>query len=153
MTQSPVPGQPYYPQQPSAPSAPAPGQPYPSQQFQAAPTVSAPAPGAGAPGQPYPPQAPDSFFGNLFDTSKGYVERYGRAVLVVAVVAIVVNWLYSGYNAGANHFNSRTYETEFSFSEFVVDLLMRAPWNVTLILLVRLFVELVRSSVRIGARS
>ncbi len=102
--------------------------------------------------QPYPPQAPDSLFGNLFDTSRGYVERYGRVVFVVAVVAVVVNWLYSAYNTGASYFNRDTFESGFSFGEFVVDLLFHAPWNMTLILLIRLFVELVRSSVRGGGR-
>ena len=147
MTQPQPPGQPYFPQQPSAPSAPIPGQPYPQQApgqpFQPAPGAPAGMPGAG---QAYPPQVPaESFFGNLFDTSKGFVQKFGKAVFIIAVVALVVGWLYSAYQAGDNSYDRDTGELYFSFAEFLVDLVMGAPWVVTEILLIRLFIELVSS--------
>ncbi|BDA64048.1 MULTISPECIES: collagen-like protein [Actinomyces] len=150
MTQPQPPGQPYYPQQPSAPSAPIPGQPYPAQ----APGQQVPvAPGAGAaPGQPYPPQAPagDSFFSNLFDTSKAFAEKFGKVIFIVATVAFVLSWLYAAYKAGdyAGEYNVETGSRSFAFGEFLVNLLFNAPWAFAQIGLVRLFVELVANSAK-----
>ncbi|MBO3725511.1 collagen-like protein [Actinomyces bowdenii] len=150
MTQPQTPGQPYYPQQPSAPSAPIPGQPYPpqmpGQQVPGAPM------GGPAPGQPYPPQAPagDSFVGNLFDTSKGFVERFGKIILIVATVAFILNWLYAAYTSGdiGGEYNVETGSRSFAFGEFLVSLLVNAPWAVLQIGLVRLFIELVANSAK-----
>ena len=150
MTQPPNPGQPFYQQQPSAPSAPAPGQPYPpQQQFQGAPGAPA-APGApGAPGQPFP-QAPagDSFMGNLFDTAKPFAEKFGKVLFYIAAIALVVNWLYSAYNAGdiAGNYDIETQSRSFNFGKFLLSLLFDAPWIVTQIGLIRLFIELVINS-------
>ena len=147
MTQPPNPGQPFYQQQPSAPSAPVPGQPYPpQQQFQGAPGAPA---APGAPGQPFA-QAPagDSFMGNLFDTAKPFVEKFGKVVFYIAAIALVVNWLYSAYNAGdiAGNYDIETQSRSFNFGKFLLSLLFDAPWIVTQIGLIRLFIELVINS-------
>ena len=141
MTQPPNPGQPFYQQQPSAPSAPAPGQPYPpQQQFQGAP---------GAPGQPFP-QAPagDSFMGNLFDTAKPFAEKFGKVLFYIAAIALVVSWLYSAYKAGdlTGGHDIQLEGGNFNFGRFLLSLLFDAPWVVAEIGLIRLFIELVINS-------
>ena len=136
MTQPPNPGQPFYQQQPSAPSAPASGQPYPPQpQFQ------------GAPGAPAAP-AGDSFMGNLFDTAKPFAEKFGKVFFYIAAIALVANWLYSAYNAGdiAGNYDIETQSRSFNFGNFLLSLLFDAPWIVTQIGLIRLFIELVINS-------
>lgn len=143
MTQPPNPGQPFYQQQPSAPSAPVPGQPYPpQQQFQGAP---------GAPGQPFA-QAPagDSFMGNLFDTAKPFAEKFGKVVFYIAAIALVVNWLYSAYNAGdlGGTYDIESQGRSFNFGKFLLSLLFDAPWVVAQIGLIRLFIELVINSAK-----
>ena len=147
MTQPPNPGQPFYQQQPSAPSAPASGQPYPPQpQFQGAPGAPA---APGAPGQPFP-QAPagDSFMGNLFDTAKPFAEKFGKVFFYIAAIALVASWLYSAYNAGdsAGNYDIETQSRSFNFGRFLLSLLFDAPWIVTQIGLIRLFIELVINS-------
>ena len=149
MTQPPNPGQPFYQQQPSAPSAPAPGQPYPpQQQFQGAPGAPA---APGAPGQPFA-QAPagDSFMGNLFDTAKPFVEKFGKVVFYIAAIALVVNWLYSAYNAGdlGGTYDIESQGRSFNFGKFLLSLLFDAPWVVAQIGLIRLFIELVINSAK-----
>ena len=141
MTQPPNPGQPFYQQQPSAPSAPVPGQPYPpQQQFQGAP---------GAPGQPFA-QAPagDSFMGNLFDTAKPFAEKFGKVVFYIAAIALVVSWLYSAYKAGdlTGGHDIQLEGGNFNFGRFLLSLLFDAPWVVAEIGLIRLFIELVINS-------
>ena len=147
MTQPPNPGQPFYQQQPSAPSAPVPGQPYPpQQQFQGAPGAPA---APGAPGQPFP-QAPagDSFMGNLFNVSKPFAEKFGKVFFYIAAIALVASWLYSAYNAGdiAGNYDIETQSRSFNFGKFLLSLLFDAPWIVTQIGLIRLFLELVINS-------
>ena len=147
MTQPPNPGQPFYQQQPSAPSAPAPGQPYPpQQQFQGAPGAPA---APGAPGQPFP-QAPagDSFMGNLFDTAKPFAEKFGKVFFYIAAIALVASWLYSAYNAGdlTGGHDIQLEGGNFNFGRFLLSLLFDAPWIVTQIGLIRLFIELVINS-------
>ena len=138
MTQPPNPGQPFYQQQPSAPSAPATGQPYPpQQQFQ------------GAPGQPFPPaQAGDSFMGNLFDTAKPFAEKFGKVLFYIAAIALVVNWLYSAYNTGDLNgaYDIESQSRNFNFGRFLLSLLFDAPWTFVQIGLIRLFLELVINS-------
>ncbi len=141
MTQPPNPGQPFYQQQPSAPSAPVPGQPYPpQQQFQGAP---------GAPGQPFA-QAPvgDSFMGNLFDTAKPFAEKFGKVVFYIAAIALAVSWAYSAYNAGELNggYDVDTQSRTFSTGWFLANLFFNAPWTVAEIGLIRLFIELVINS-------
>ena len=141
MTQPPNPGQPFYQQQPSAPSAPVPGQPYPpQQQFQGAP---------GAPGQPFA-QAPagDSFMGNLFDTAKPFAEKFGKVVFYIAAIALVVSWLYSAYKAGdlTGGHDIQLEGGNFNFGRFLLSLLFDAPWVAAEIGLIRLFIELVINS-------
>lgn len=143
MTQPPNPGQPFYQQQPSAPSAPVPGQPYPpQQQFQGAP---------GAPGQPFA-QAPagDSFMGNLFDTAKPFAEKFGKVVFYIAAIALVVSWLYSAYKAGdlTGGHDIQLEGGNFNFGRFLLSLLFDAPWVVAEIGLIRLFIELVINSAK-----
>lgn len=147
MTQPPNPGQPFYQQQPSAPSAPVPGQPYPpQQQFQGAPGApTAP----GVPGQPFA-QAPagDSFMGNFFDTAKPFAEKFGKVVFYIAAIALVVSWAYSAYNAGDLNaaYDVESRSRNFNAGWFFASLFFNAPWTVAEIGLIRLFVELVINS-------
>ena len=152
MTQPVNPGQPYIPQA-SAPSAPGtyPGQPY------IPPTSAASAPGVYPGQQPHPGQVPggfpaqapvgDSFFGNLFDTSRGFAEKYGKVIFIVAAVSFVLMWIYGAYVAGdaaaAYNFDGGR---EYNVGRFFIDLLLTAPYCVLQIGLVRLFIELVRGS-------
>lgn len=141
MTQPPNPGQPFYQQQPSAPSAPAPGQPYPpQQQFQGAP---------GAPGQPFP-QAPagDSFMGNLFDTAKPFAEKFGKVFFYIVAGGLIALWLYNAYNAGslAGDIDYESGKRSFAFGTFVLYLVFNSLWTFAQIGLVRLFIELVINS-------
>ena len=152
MTQPVNPGQPYVPpgSVPSTPGA-----------FQAQPTYSAPsAPGAFQAQQPYPGQVPggvpgqpagaaqDSFLGNLFSTSRGFVERYGSIIMITASVAFVLMWLYSAYVAGdsAASYNLTTGNREYNVGRFLVYLLANAPYCVLQIAVVRLIIELVHGS-------
>ena len=147
MTQPPNPGQPFYQQQPSAPSAPAPGQPYPPQQpFQGAPGAPA---APGAPGQPFP-QAPagDSFMGNLFDTAKPFAEKFGKVFFYIVAGGLIALWLYNAYNAGslAGDIDYESGKRSFAFGTFVLYLVFNSLWTFAQIGLVRLFIELVINS-------
>ena len=147
MTQPPNPGQPFYQQQPSAPSAPAPGQLYPpQQQFQGAPGAPA---APGAPGQPFP-QAPagDSFMGNLFDTAKPFAEKFGKVCFYIVAGGLIAVWLYNAYNAGslAGDIDYESGKRSFAFGTFVLDLVFNSLWTFAQIGLVRLFIELVINS-------
>ena len=147
MTQPPNPGQPFYQQQPSAPSAPAPGQPYPpQQQFQGAPGAPA---APGAPSQPFP-QAPagDSFMGNLFDTAKPFAEKFGKVFFYIVAGGLIALWLYNAYNAGslAGDIDYESGKRSFAFGTFVLYLVFNSLWTFAQIGLVRLFIELVINS-------
>lgn len=147
MTQPPNPGQPFYQQQPSAPSAPAPGQLYPpQQQFQGAPGAPA---APGAPGQPFP-QAPagDSFMGNLFDTAKPFAEKFGKVFFYIVAGGLIALWLYNAYNAGslAGDIDYESGKRSFAFGTFVLYLVFNSLWTFAQIGLVRLFIELVINS-------
>ena len=156
MTQPPNPGQPFYQQQPSAPSAPASGQPYPpqQQQFQGAPGAPS-APGApGAPGQPFA-QTPsgESLVASLFDTSKEFVTKYSRIVFIVASIAVGLGWLGTGYMGGkmgavaSALSDPRNYDgSTFDGLSFVLSLLFSAPAFLTVLFIIRLFIELVSNS-------
>ena len=155
MTQPPNPGQPFYQQQPSAPSAPATGQPYPpqQQQFQGAPGApSAP----GAPGQPFA-QTPsgESLVASLFDTSKEFVTKYSRIVFIVAEIAVGLGWLGVGYMGGkmgavaSALSDPRNYDgSTFDGLSFILSLLFSAPAYLTVLFVIRLFIELVSNSAK-----
>lgn len=151
MTQPPNPGQPFYQQQPSAPSAPATGQPYPpQQQFQGAPGAP------GAPGQSFPPAASgESLFGNLFDTSKEFVTKHSRIVFIVASIAVGLGWLGVGYMGGkmgavaSAISDPRNYDgSTFDGLSFILSLLFSAPAYLTVLFMIRLFIELVSNSAK-----
>ena len=145
MTQPPNPGQPFYQQQPSAPSAPVPGQPYAPQQQRAPGAPAAP----GAPGQPFP-QAPagDSFMGNLFDTAKPFAEKFGKVFFYIVAGGLIALWLYNAYNAGslAGDIDYESGKRSFAFGTFVLYLVFNSLWTFAQIGLVRLFIELVINS-------
>ncbi|TFH53308.1 collagen-like protein [Actinomyces viscosus] len=156
MTQPPNPGQPFYQQQPSAPSAPATGQPYPpQQQFQGAPGAP------GAPGQPYPPAASgDSLVGSLFDTSKEFVTKYSRIVFIVASIAVGLGWLGVGYMGGkmgavaSAISDPRNYDgSTFDAMSFLMSLVFSAPAYLTVLFVIRLFIELVSNSSKSGPQA
>ncbi|WP_108834209.1 hypothetical protein [Actinomyces sp. Marseille-P3109] len=139
MTQPPNPGQPFYHP--------------PQQQFQAAPGT----PGApGAPGQPFPPAASgESLFGNLFDTSKEFVTKYSRIVFIVASIAVGLGWLGVGYMGGkmgavaSAISDPRNYDgSTFDGLSFILSLLFSAPAYLTVLFMIRLFIELVSNSVK-----
>lgn len=85
----------------------------------------------------------DSFFANLMDTSRGFVNRFGKLAFILAVVAIGVNLLFTAITAGlgapGNGF-------DLDLGRFFFSLVFNAPWALAQIILVRLFVELVRNT-------
>lgn len=153
MTQPVNPGQPYVPPG-SAQSAPGayPGQPY------VPPGSAQSAPGAYPGQQPYPGQpgfpaagpAGDSFFGNLFNTTRGFVEKYGKIIFIIAAVALVLVWIYEAYMAGYVYggYDYNSGDREYNVSQLFINLLLRAPYCVMQIGLVRLFIELVSRSAK-----
>ena len=160
------PGQPYIP-----PSASSGSGAYNPQQYQAGGATSAASAqyqtGAQAPYQPQasfqqtgqqfavaPPQ--DSFFRSLMDTSRSFVDKFGRLVFLLAAIAILVNLFYTAYSVGLTQGElelGKSFDTEYkyNFLQFLVALLLNAPWALAQIGLVRLFIELVRNTSNRGA--
>ena len=152
------PGQPYIPPSASSGSGAYNPQQYQAQtsQYQAGGATSAQyQTGAQA---PYQPQASsfqqtgqqfaaapqqDSFFANLMDTSRGFVNRFGKLAFILVVVAIGVNLFFTSITAGlgapGNGF-------DLDLGRFFFSLVFSAPWALAQIILVRLFVELVRNT-------
>ena len=154
------PGQPYIPPSASSGSGAYNPQQYQAQtsQYQAGGAASAASAqyqtGAQA---PYQPQASfqqtgqqfaaapqqDSFFANLMDTSRGFVNRFGKLAFILVVVAIGVNLFFTSITAGlgapGNGF-------DLDLGRFFFSLVFSAPWALAQIILVRLFVELVRNT-------
>lgn len=151
MTQQQNPGQPYVP--PSAPSgatgqyqAQQPYQPQSGASYQAAPAGQyAPAGQAPAPGAPMTPAGPkpDSLMTNLFDTGRGFARRYGRLTFIVALVAVASSWVLDIYNATSVSYISFDGATSVNAVSVFMTVLFKAPWYLTVLLLVRLFIELV----------
>ncbi len=167
------PGQPYIPPSASSGSGAYNPQQYQAQtsQYQAGGATSAASAqyqtGAQAPYQPQasfqqtgqqfavaPPQ--DSFFRSLMDTSRSFVDKFGRLVFLLAVIAIVVNLFYTAYSVGLTQGDlelSKNFNTEYkyNFLQFFVTLILNAPWAIAQIGLVRMFIELVRNTSNRGA--
>ena len=167
------PGQPYIPPSASSGSGAYNPQQYQAQtsQYQAGGATSAASAqyqtGAQAPYQPQasfqqtgqqfavaPPQ--DSFFTSLMDTSRSFVDKFGRLVFLLAVIAIVVNLFYTAYSVGLTQGDlelSKNFNTEYkyNFLQFFVTLILNAPWAIAQIGLVRMFIELVRNTSNRGA--
>lgn len=168
------PGQPYIPPSASSGSGAYNPQQYQAQtsQYQAGGATSAASAqyqtGAQAPYQPQasfqqtgqqfavaPPQ--DSFFRSLMDTSRGFVNKFGRLVFLLAVIAILVNLFYTAYSVGLTQgeleLNNKSFDTEYkyNFLQFFVTLILNAPWAIAQIGLVRMFIELVRNTSNRGA--
>lgn len=155
------PGQPYIPPSASSGSGAYNPQQYQAQtsQYQAGGAASAQYQTTGAQA-PYQPQASfqqtgqqfamapaqDSFFANLMDTSRSFVDKFGRLVFLVAVIAIVVNLIYGAYNEGRSVSSLVRLDGDYNALQFLVNLLANIPWALTQIGLVRLFIELVRNS-------
>ena len=162
------PGQPYIPPSASSGSGAYNPQQYQAQtsQYQAGGATSAASAqyqtGAQAPYQPQasfqqtgqqfavaPPQ--DSFFRSLMDTSRSFVDKFGRLVFLLAAIAILVNRFYTAYSVGLTQGElelGKSFDTEYkyNFLQFLVALLLNAPWALAQIGLVRLFIELVRNT-------
>lgn len=153
------PGQPYIPPSASSGSGAYNPQQYQAQtsQYQAGGAASAQYQTTGAQA-PYQPQASsfqqtgqqfaaapqqDSFFANLMDTSRGFVNRFGKLAFILVVVAIGVNLFFTSITAGlgapGNGF-------DLDLGRFFFSLVFSAPWALAQIILVRLFVELVRNT-------
>jgi len=167
------PGQPYIPPSASSGSGAYNPQQYQAQtsQYQAGGATSAASAqyqtGAQAPYQPQasfqqtgqqfavaPPQ--DSFFRSLMDTSRSFVDKFGRLVFLLAAIAILVNLFYTAYSVGLTQGElelGKSFDTEYkyNFLQFLVALLLNAPWALAQIGLVRLFIELVRNTSNRGA--
>ena len=151
------PGQPYIPPSASSGSGAYNPQQYQAQtsQYQAGGATSAQyQTGAQA---PYQPQASfqqtgqqfaaapqqDSFFANLMDTSRGFVNRFGKLAFILAVVAIGVNLFFTAIMAGLGPAGSGF---DLDLGRFFFSLVFSAPWALAQIILVRLFIEFVRNT-------
>ena len=162
------PGQPYIPPSASSGSGAYNPQQYQAQtsQYQAGGATSAASAqyqtGAQAPYQPQasfqqtgqqfavaPPQ--DSFFTSLMDTSRSFVDKFGRLVFLLAVIAILVNLVYGAYNEGRSVSSLVGLGDDFNALQCLVNLLANIPWALVQIGLVRLFIELVRNTSNRGA--
>ena len=154
------PGQPYIPPSASSGSGAYNPQQYQAQtsQYQAGGATSAQyQTGAQAPYQPQASfqqtgqqfamaPAQDSFFANLMDTSRSFVDKFGRLVFLLAVIAIVVNLVYGAYNEGRSVSSLVHLDGDYNALQFLVNLLANIPWALAEIGLVRLFIELVRNT-------
>lgn len=151
------PGQPYIPPSASSGSGAYNPQQYQAQtsQYQAGGATSAQyQTGAQAPYQPQASfqqtgqqfamaPAQDSFFANLMDTSRGFVNRFGKLAFILAVVAIGVNLFFTAIMAGLGPAGNGF---DLDLGRFFFSLVFSAPWALAQIILVRLFVELVRNT-------
>ena len=96
--------------------------------------------------------AQDSFFANLMDTSRGFVNKFGKLIFLLAAIAILMNLFYTAYSVGLTQgeleLNNKSFDTEYkyNFLQFFVTLILNAPWAIAQIGLVRLFIELVRNT-------
>ena len=154
------PGQPYIPPSASSGSGAYNPQQYQAQtsQYQAGGATSAQyQTGAQAPYQPQASfqqtgqqfamaPAQDSFFANLMDTSRDFVNKFGKLVFLVAVIAILVNLIYGAYNEGRSVSSLVRLDGDYNALQFLLNLLANIPWALTQIGLVRLFIELVRNT-------
>ena len=154
------PGQPYIPPSASSGSGAYNPQQYQAQtsQYQAGGATSAQyQTGAQAPYQPQASfqqtgqqfamaPAQDSFFANLMDTSRSFVDKFGKLVFLVAVIAILVNLIYGAYNEGRSVSSLVRLDGDYNALQFLLNLLANIPWALTQIGLVRLFIELVRNT-------
>ena len=139
------PGQPYIPPSASSGSGAYNPQQYQAQtsQYQAGGATSAQyQTGAQAPYQPQASfqqtgqqfamaPAQDSFFANLMDTSRSFVDKFGRLVFLLAVIAIVVNLVYGAYNEGRSVSSLVHLDGDYNALQFLVNLLANIPWALT----------------------
>ena len=91
----------------------------------------------------------DSFFANLMDTSRGFVNKFGKLIFILAAIGILVNLFYTAYAAGyISGTPGLMEEREFNYNilQFLVTLILNAPWALAQIGLVRLFIEFVRNT-------
>ena len=157
------PGLPYIP-----PSASSGSGAYNPQQYQAQPSQYQPGGAASAASAqyqtgaqaPYQPQASsfqqtgqqfavapaqDSFFANLMDTSRGFVNKFGKLIFLLVAIAILFN-LFATAVTTALSYNSATEDYSFAPGEFFATLVLGIPWALVQVVLVRLFIELVRNT-------
>ena len=157
------PGQPYIPPSASSGSGAYNPQQYQAQtsQYQAGGATSAASAqyqttGAQAPYQPQASfqqtgqqfavaPAQDSFFANLMDTSRGFVNKFGKLIFLLVAIAILLN-LFATAVTTALSYNSATEDYSFAPGEFFATLVLGIPWALVQVVLVRLFIELVRNT-------
>ena len=153
------PGQPYIPPSASSGSGAYNPQQYQAQtsQYQAGGATSAQyQTGAQAPYQPQASfqqtgqqfamaPAQDSFFANLMDTSRGFVNKFGKLIFLLVAIAILFN-LFATAVTTALSYNSATEDYSFAPGEFFATLVLGIPWALVQVVLVRLFIELVRNT-------
>ena len=154
------PGQPYIPPSASSGSGAYNPQQYQAQtsQYQAGGAASAQYQTTGAQA-PYQPQASfqqtgqqfavapaqDSFFANLMDTSRGFVNKFGKLIFLLVAIAILFN-LFATAVTTALSYNPLSEDYSFAPGEFGATLILGIPWALVQIVLVRMFIELVRNS-------
>ena len=156
------PGQPYIPPSASSGSGAYNPQQYQAQtsQYQAGGATSAASAqyqtGAQAPYQPQASfqqtgqqfavaPAQDSFFANLMDTSRGFVNKFGKLIFLLVAIAILFN-LFATAVTTALSYNPLSEDYSFAPGEFGATLILGIPWALVQIVLVRMFIELVRNS-------
>ena len=154
------PGQPYIPPSASSGSGAYNPQQYQAQtsQYQAGGAASAQYQTTGAQA-PYQPQASfqqtghqfamapaqDSFFANLMDTSRDFVNKFGKLIFLLVALAILFN-LFATAVTTALSYNPLSEDYSFAPGEFGATLILGIPWALVQIVLVRMFIELVRNS-------
>ena len=83
------------------------------------------------------------------DTSRGFVNKFGKLVFLLAAIGILANLFYTAYAAGyISGAPGLMEEREFNYNilQFLVTLILNAPWALAQIGLVRLFIEFVRNT-------
>lgn len=154
------PGQPYIPPSASSGSGAYNPQQYQAQtsQYQAGGAASAQYQTTGAQA-PYQPQASfqqtgqqfavapaqDSFFANLMDTSRGFVNKFGKLIFLLVAIAILFN-LFATAVTTALSYNPLSEDYTFAPGKFFATLILGIPWALVQVVLVRLFIELVRNT-------
>ena len=84
------------------------------------------------------------------DTSRGFVNKFGKLVFLLAAIGILANLFYTAYAAGYISASGPLFleqqDFEYNFLQFIVALVLNAPWALAQIGLVRLFIEFVRNT-------
>lgn len=83
----------------------------------------------------------DSFFANLMNTSRGFVNKFGKLVFLLIIIGIGLNLLLTAFMAGLGLTGD-----DLDLRQFFLHLICGIPWALVQIGLVRMFIELVRNT-------